>query len=99
MGNEWIKGRNKLRKALITNDLRPPERGGKPFTINDLRKPKMKYDKKLVAIYGRILRELDNMEKKPKQENKMLKEEHRALTHPRLEAPKTTAKEISFLGL
>jgi hypothetical protein len=59
----------------------------------------MKYDRKLVSIYSRILRALDNMEKKPKQENKMLKEEHRALTHPRLEAPKTTAKEISFLGL
>jgi hypothetical protein len=56
-------------------------------------------DKKLIAIYGKILVALDNMEKKPKQENKMLKEEHKALTHPRLEAPKTTAKEIAFLGL
>jgi len=48
--------------------------------------------------YERLIRTIENVERKM-QKNKMLKEEHHALTHPKLKAPKTTAKEIAFLGL
>ena len=48
--------------------------------------------------YERLIRTIEKVERKMR-ENKMLKEEHKALTHPKLKAPKTTAKEIAFLGL
>ena len=53
---------------------------------------------KIESTYQRLIRTIEKAERKTR-EDKMLKEEHKALTHPKLKAPKTTAKEIAFLGL
>ena len=53
---------------------------------------------KIQATYERLIRATEKLERKI-QQDRMTKEEHRAVTHPKLKAPKTTAKEIAFLGL